>query len=265
MRAIVPPRQRAVLIAALASLGLASACSSTTTAPHESATTRPARPSGRAPTANQTVTRILSEATRRPELPFRAIYRDLLRARNGRIFSEVVESVHISEGRWFYETTTQVESPQPATSSFTSGLWVTDAGPFLCNRAAAAGPWTCQRYDGAPNGFQDIELEDPPTGLVLGLQNLAEMSQQVSQVGLPLELQAPTGWHLSCLRFTTGKKPLATVCLTASRLIAYFASEASIPGAGGPETVTLESLSTDVTASAERLPAPVTSAALPHS
>jgi hypothetical protein len=153
---------------------------------------------------------------------------------------------------WFFEV-----SASSAPDRYIAGTWAIPGGPDVCTRSPVAGRWKCDLYNGASNGFGVIQPQDPQFGLPQALADVD--TEPVARAAIPTVLVgAPRNWDLSCWRFGDGKVPVVIACVTRARVIAYFDATSSLPSFGGPETIVLLNLSTDVSPSAFRLPAPVT-------
>jgi hypothetical protein len=258
-----------VLVFAAALLGVTAACSSPPAASHAPTSTAAAHPTSTAPTTSETpatepsttttLPAVVSEVDEGPGLSYVAVYSESISEADGKTQSDLLEAGALPSPRgpsyltWFFQV-----SASSASDRYINGTWSLPGGIYICTRPQLAGGWKCDLYDGAPNGLSVIQLQDPQFGLAE--EGLADIRDQpVAPAPIPVILSdAPSSWHLSCWRFSAIEVPVVTVCLTASRVIAYFNATGQLPSFGGPETIVLQSLSTDVGTSTFRLPAPVT-------
>jgi hypothetical protein len=255
------------VIVTTAFLILTAACSTPPSSSHAPTSTHVAHPTPTSPasTTSETPTTLIptttsipavvSEVDSGPDLPYLAVYKESFSEPDGKIQSDLLEAGSFPSPiglTWFFDV-----GASSAPDRYTTGTWGIPGRPDMCTRSPVAGDWKCDLYNGAPNGFEVIHLHDPQFGLPQALADVD--AQPVAPAALPTVLVGvPRNWDLSCWRFGDGKVPVVTACVTRARVIAYFDATSSLLSFGGPETIYLLNLSTDVSASAFRPPAPVT-------
>jgi len=202
------------------------------------------------PSSPAAIARFIARAERSLDGAFVATYRISESTVGGGTDHLVQHAAQLSRRVFMYEQGPDDKNVWVEQSQSVAG---TKPGIWFCSRPSKAGSWTCQKTRLGAMGEQDAEIAYEPKMLTYSLENASSVTSQPDFIST----RSIGGRRLTCLASRSSTRPVATWCIAASGVPAYY--QASVPEPpDGPGTARMTALSTKVPRTLFRLPAPVT-------